>query len=1000
MNEVTLSSLLVDELGYGETRDLQEPKSQITGRAIENVHRTFEVQEVPVVYFARLSEADPGVLWQLHRRVWNESKVPLLYVVLPHEIRIYNGYTLPAANPTDFLQTEKTRLLRHLTALTDLETARQAINDELRGTYDRFHLETGSFWATSDGQRISSSHRADQVLLRSLAHLRRELIEDGVPTEVAYRFIGRALFICYLRDRNLLPYLRSSETSRVTHSSFEELLGSHPDTYEFFERLTDRFGGDLFPVYAQEREHISTLHLNALRAFIAGDDLVSGQQSLFPYDFTYIPLELISEIYDTFLKAGVRKNLGAFYTPLSLVDFVLEETLPLDSLDSMSRVLDPACGSGVFLMRAFQRIVHAWRVSHGRSPNAHVLSDIIREQIFGVDRAKEAVHVAAFSLYLAMLDFLTPEEIKAKEFRFPELEGRNLIHMDFFAPELDGALEGRRFDRIIGNPPWGKGSLQSLARRWVDDNEKPVGGEQVVQAFLWRAVDFCSEDGEIALIAPAKSTIIVSSETHEKFRQTFFSEMNVRAVVNFSALVYELFPDSLSPVVALFYSAEQPSSRRRLIYGVPKPSPLSQHLRAIVLEGTDVKYLDWADLHEHPEVWKVALWGSPRDASFILRLKSFPTLEEVSKELEWDIGEGMQIGGGDKNEAPWARSIPHLPTNGFEPFVLDPNALRQLDEIVLHRPRERKRYRAPLVLIHKTRCEAALVDRDLTYLDSITGVVGSESTLTYMKTLVAYINSPLARYYQFLTSTRWAVERGNPIQEDYLRMPFVQPKPNDLRLSELVDTFDRLCLLRRTGDSVAVDTMASERAHLHRRLDKLIYELFQCTDADIRQVEDFVNNEIPFFRWAKQKSRKPGTHSAIQAPSVAQLRSYAETFIESVEPILALQDLTLNSLVYTNSSPLSVVGFSLTDYSDQSEVQVSEGHELYEVLRRLNRLLLERKAEHLYVRRHVKLYDERMFYFVKPSEQRFWTRSQARVDGDGLMLDWLARDQLQSTKLS
>jgi hypothetical protein len=263
MNEVALSSLLVDELGYGETRNIQEPESRLTGRPIENVQRAFEVQEVPIAYFARLSEADPDALWQLHRRVWNESKVPILYVVLPHEIRIYNGYTLPAANPTDFLQTEKTRLLRHLTDLTDLETTRQVIHDELRETYDRFHLETGSFWATLDGQRITPSDRADQVLLRSLAHLRRKLLDDGVPREVAYRFIGRSIFICYLRDRNLLPRVGPFRTLRDADTSFEELLGSHHATYEFFEHLTDRFGGDLFPVYAWEKEHISERHLDA-----------------------------------------------------------------------------------------------------------------------------------------------------------------------------------------------------------------------------------------------------------------------------------------------------------------------------------------------------------------------------------------------------------------------------------------------------------------------------------------------------------------------------------------------------------------------------------------------------------------------------------------------------------------------------------------------------------------------------------------------------------------
>ncbi len=76
---------------------------------------------------------------------------------------------------------------------------------------------------------------------------------------------------------------------------------------------------------------------------------------------------------------------------------------------------------------------------------------------------------------------------------------------------------------------------------------------------------------------------------HEKFRAEFFEKYHVRAVVNFSTLRYELFESSLSPVTSIFYQPRPPAPEIKLVYGVPKPSPLSQHLGAIVLDGQYVK---------------------------------------------------------------------------------------------------------------------------------------------------------------------------------------------------------------------------------------------------------------------------------------------------------------------------------------------------------------------------------------------------------------------------
>ena len=79
------------------------------------------------------------------------------------------------------------------------------------------------------------------------------------------------------------------------------------------------------------------------------------------YAFDVIPLEFISSIYETFVTKRASGD-GIYYTPSYLVDFVLDRVLPWDGTDWDLKVIDPACGSGIFLVKAFQRLVHRWKL--------------------------------------------------------------------------------------------------------------------------------------------------------------------------------------------------------------------------------------------------------------------------------------------------------------------------------------------------------------------------------------------------------------------------------------------------------------------------------------------------------------------------------------------------------------------------------------------------------------------------------------------------------------
>src|SRR5579872_109144 len=241
-----------------------------------------------------------------------------------------------------------------------------------------------------------------------------------------------------------------------------------------------------------------------------------------PYEFRFVPIEILGQVYEQFLgcviqvhdhhadvveKPEVKKAGGIVYTPSYIVDFIVNRTIaalckgktPADV--AKLRILDPACGSGTFLIGAYNYLLDwhlEWYVSHEDPKKGHIyetrtgwrLSEaerrrILLTNIYGVDIDAQAVEVTKLSLMLKLLEGASKDalEIQFKETHEPVLPnldgniraGNSLIASDFY--KLDGtaglAIEQRKrinafdwdrefretmtnggFDAVIGNPPY------------------------------------------------------------------------------------------------------------------------------------------------------------------------------------------------------------------------------------------------------------------------------------------------------------------------------------------------------------------------------------------------------------------------------------------------------------------------------------------------------------------------------------------------------------------
>jgi hypothetical protein len=998
MNTIDLENMLLEELDFVDAPGFRPVVSWPNDRSIPHITSAYFIQGNPVVYFSQFEEVDTAALAQLYRSVWSQGKVPLLYVISRQDILVFNSYDGPPPrdNPDEILSNDEShrhRLLHHLQSIYDIETARQEIADKLKH-YRRILLDTGAFWQTEDGQHINREKRADQRLLASMDQLRRRLLAMNLSPEIAYALLGRSIFIRYLEDRGILTETWVAQITNGLAHNYLTALDGKKVTYELFDYLHQRFNGDIFPVDEIEWQVVSERHLGLIQRFLQKEDLETGQLSFWHYDFSCVPIELISGIYDTFLSNETRREFGTYNTPLALVDFIVEETLPLAKITPEMTILDPACGSGVFLVRVYQRLIEAWKRGNPGHPSAPQLTELMKQSIFGIDVQLNAVRIAAFSLCLSMLDYLKNEDIIQECFRFPRMENSNLIHTDFFSEEIDRRFFDKKFDRIVGNPPWGNGTLKGLALKWVTDRKLPTGDKQLVQAFLYRAPEFCAQHGEMAMLAPTKSTIIVSSDTHQAFRRKFFDMYHTRAVVNFSAMRYELFPDSRSPSVALFYQSKQLTEQSKLIYATPKPSSLSQSLGVIAVDSEDIRFLEREDLRSNPTLWKVAMWGNPRDAGFIEHLQSFSTPEQQRQILGWNEMQAGFIVGNRKTEALWLRGMPYIDTNKFQPYVV--KTYGTVQESHFERPRTPEIYTGPLALIHRSACEAAFSKESVALREKVTSIPGKVGDEYLLKWVVAYINSKLARYYHFLTSTYWAVERPSITHGEYMHMPLIIPDKDDSRLQEALALFEEIAQFYQKRDEPLGGRYDEHIEKAKERIDELVFDIYDVVPMEQQLIKDMVDYEIKFFEWSMHKKRHINDEKArpVQPPETSLLKEYAQEFIEVATSLLHHQNRTLNARIYQDGAPLSVVEFELVQTADVQAVHfISDSKELRALLYKLDRRLWERQASTLYVRRHVRIYDGPRFYIVRPSERRLWTRSQAYTDAGNFVAQILSRSK-------
>jgi hypothetical protein len=940
-------------------------------------------------------------LAELHRLAWNFSRTPVLLTVEPHQLRAFTCCEQPSRKVDDDTLPPEISEARH--NFTNGSRQSKAIAD--RATYALHWLELASGrFIQRHQKRFLNEYRADNLLLDNLRVVRAKLHEEGsLALDIVHDLLARVIFIQFLfhrRDPNGYAALSPSRLADLyergvlsePYTSLGEILTNHTDTYQLFSYLNERFNGDLFPgkgtdqkerdwEWRAEMKAVQPEHLALLSEFVEGKlEIRSGQFSLWPqYSFDTIPLEFISSIYETFVKPQP----GTVYTPGYLVDFVLDGVLPWRGQEWDLKILDPACGSGIFLVKAFQRLVYRWKQTH---PDQRIGSDILRSllenNLFGVDTDPHAVRVASFSLYLEMCDEIEPRYYW-QQIRFPVLRGRRLLARDFFkedTPGLKTKENARQYDIVVGNPPWGKATLRrsSAAQEWVRQHEWPISYDDIGPLFMAKAAELTKSTGRVAMLQPC-NTLLFNS-TAQALRTRIFKTFHVEEIVNLAALRFNIFSEAIGPAALIMFRPNSPSGES-LTYIVPKPTQgKGDNEYRIVIDPYDIHELSPEEASDNPIVWTTLMWGSRRDVALLGWLNRWPTLAKYEHEGKIRTRWGIVRGDRTKKQ----KDILGRPLLGkdFSEDVflsLDPRKLDTNDDPMTDgkASTDFSAFEPQQLIIKQAwtvkhgRFKAAIVDppeAGVLCSNSYVSVHAEEQEKTILEAACLSYNSNLAVYYLFRCSARFASYRPSINLLDLLTVPCPSPEKGLLK---------------------GVKTLAN--------VDQRIRELFKLKAAEWVLVEDTLRYALPDFKGGEKSPGRLPTHRGNgHGKEKSELHDYCDWFLRVLCAGFG-EDKSLCATIFEESSdirqplPVRLVAIHLNWPGRRGiTVETMKGDQLTERLHRVHSLLVEDSDQVISFRRVARVFDvledkgKRIptIFIAKLDQARYWSRSMALRDAD------------------
>ncbi len=606
-----------NEQGYAEAyrEVIHEDKVKVSG-ASRAPDYSFRLNGGKRLFFVEAKKPSVSVKEDIHpayqvRRYGWSAKLPISIVTDFEEFAVYDCTKKP--KPNDKPAVARIKFLTFRDYIKEFDFLWDTFSREQvpKGSFDKFlrsdTQKRGT--ATVDKDFLESLDRWRTYLAVNLSWNNRTLDEDEINF-VVQQTIDRIIFLRIAEDRGVEPY--GTLEHAVRHGNLYQNL------FELFQKADEKYNSGLFDFKKDLISRNVVIENKIIRTII--NELYYPEC---PYEFSVLSVEILGSAYEQFLgkviritpahhakieeKPEVRKAGGVYYTPQYIVDYIVKNTLgkliegKTPKEISKIKILDPACGSGSFLIGAFQYLLD-WhkdfysengKTSKGKkdnplTPDGHLTTAekkrILLNNIFGVDLDANAVEVTKLSLLLKCMEGETLQSISHQLSMFNERvlptldenikDGNSLIGRDYYSGDLDFGEERNikpfdwensfkdvykqgGFDCVIGNPPYdvlekdrlGDAVPHIALQKYIQLNQSlkdALGGKlNLYRFFIVKAVQLTKAYGRFGLIVPSSLLADKSCKSTREF-----------LLYNSTGLEFDCFPQKDIPSKRVFEDAK------------------------------------------------------------------------------------------------------------------------------------------------------------------------------------------------------------------------------------------------------------------------------------------------------------------------------------------------------------------------------------------------------------------------------------------------------------
>jgi predicted type IV restriction endonuclease len=856
-----------------------------------------------------------GPAFQLRRYAWS-AKLPISVLTDFEEFAVYDCRIKPVK--TDKAAVARVIYLKHSEYIERWKELFELFSPEAirRGSFDRF---------LADKRIKKGTASVDAVFLQEMEAWRLDLAKNialrnpGISQRdlnfAVQHTIDRIVFLRICEDRGIEPY--GTLQSLPNAANIYRRLG------ELFQRADDRYNSGLFH-FTPEKERPEPPDELTLSLRIDDKPLKELLQKLYfpesPYEFSVLPAEILGQVYEQFLgkvirlteghrakveeKPEVRKAGGVYYTPSYIVDYIVAHTVgkrvghSTPGQVSKLRILDPACGSGSFLLGAYQYLLTwhcdayiadgAEKNARGRCPKLYrgvsgewrlttaEKKRILLNNIYGVDIDPQAVEVTKLSLLLKVLEGESGETITNQlrifhERALPDLAGNikcgnSLIGLDFlrgrqmsllddeerwrinvfdWKTEFPEAFRGRDagFDAVIGNPPYVL--LQDAFR---DDAQLAYFRARFVTAsykldtyhlFMEHAIRLLAPGGCCSMITPAN---YLTNNYLEPLRRFLLDKSAIDHIVVIDGGVFH----GVSVDNAIFVAVGgRPSRKFPLVHAICAQEEL-QTIRETTISATTARKDEYALFTEAGDAKQTGLWNRIAAKSVLLGDIACVNFGKQLRDRKKYLKDVIKV---DNLEDVPAKYAPCYTGRDVLRYRLSWGHLACLDDDVAQCggcwDSEKQNAKNKLITRQIGRFPEFAIDTLGYQCLNTVFMINLKEKVASPLFLLGILNSRLLRV--FWLQRFYDQRRTFPkIKGTYLKqLPIPQLAGDEAvdqsqrdRMTRLVETIlklhERLPAARTAHDRTVVERQI---AATDQQIDLLVYELYELTDEDIKIVE-------------------------------------------------------------------------------------------------------------------------------------------------------------------